>query len=74
MLGSHKRDEAKAYDGLITHAIYIDPATELSLLEPETRLVVTASYEAREGMLPILTATAIDPFDGRETDDWRTFY
>jgi hypothetical protein len=74
MLGSHKRGDAKSTEGLITHSFYFEPANDPKLIETDAHVIVTATIEEASGSAPLYTASKIEAFDDRATDEWKRYF
>lgn len=76
MLGTHPRTEAKDADHLMTHSIWLSPlaSKDPALTTAGAHVIVTMTYTERDGALPEMIASQIEPFDDRPTDEWRRYY
>jgi hypothetical protein len=76
LLGNVRRADAKDTPGSMSKTLTLPYGlkSKASLIV-DAHVIVTASYEERVGMTPLLTIIAIEEFDpARETDEWKDYY
>jgi hypothetical protein len=79
MFGNVGRPEANKTEDLKTKTATVPPelseSLDPSLLEVGAHIIITATYEERQGKLPLFDAQKIEAFeDGRQLNEWKDWY
>lgn len=73
LLGNVLQSEAPTTLDPRTKTIHLDPIVARTL-RVGSHIIVTATYEERTGMMPVIEAIAIEVFNRRSTDEWKEWY